>query len=395
MVRERKFVDIDVVTRLRQIGLSWKIIAQHPDVNVSRDVLLKWRKEVAFVEPKQTIDSDNLDKLVADHTICQPRRGEISIAAHVSCVGFKVSRKQLRESIHRVDPSGVEERSRKRIKRAVYHSDGPHHCWHIDGNHKLIRWGIVIHGCIDGCTRNIIYLAARDNNRSTVVLEAFEDGVARYQIPMKVRSDFGGENILVAKYMIHYRGPQCKPFIAGPSTRNTRIERLWRDMRQHTIQAYIDLFYDFERNDMDLSNLLHIFTLQYLFLPRINADLQQFIEMWNNHKLSSESNRTPQQLLLHYNADTTATPVVIDDADDDEEEVHDDEEEPTSSESATAALGDSVPCEPIECPLNDAQMHEFRQRIEPLLLADPFNTLALKFIQSMHIMNDIFYRAAV
>ena len=72
------------------------------------------------------------------------------------------SSRQQRDSIHRVDPEGVEERSRKRIKRAVYHSDGPHYCWHIDGNHKLIRWGIVIYGCIDGCTRNVIYLAVID-----------------------------------------------------------------------------------------------------------------------------------------------------------------------------------------------------------------------------------------
>ena len=74
MVRKCRFVDIDVVNRLRQIGLSWKIIAEHPEVNVSRDVLLKWRKEVDFVEPKQSIDSDYFDKLVVDHTLCQPRR---------------------------------------------------------------------------------------------------------------------------------------------------------------------------------------------------------------------------------------------------------------------------------------------------------------------------------
>ena len=82
---------------LRQIGLSWKIIAEHPEVNVSRDVhLIKWRKEVDFVEPKQSIDSDNLDKLVVDHTLCQPRRGEISIAAHVSCSGFKFTSQRFK-----------------------------------------------------------------------------------------------------------------------------------------------------------------------------------------------------------------------------------------------------------------------------------------------------------
>ena len=29
---------------------------------------------------------------------------------------------------------------------------------HIDGNHKLIRWGFVIHGGIDGFSRKIMYL---------------------------------------------------------------------------------------------------------------------------------------------------------------------------------------------------------------------------------------------
>ena len=83
--------------------------------------------------------------------------------------------------------------------------------------------------------------------------------------------------------------------------------------------------------------------------------------------------------------------------DDDGEDGPNDEgdEEPTSSESATAVFGDSVTCEPIECPLNVAQLLEFRHRIVPLSLADPFDTLAVKFIQSLHIINDIFYRAAV
>jgi hypothetical protein len=25
--------------------------------------------------------------------------------------------------------------------------------WHLDGHHKLIRWGIVIHGFVDGYSR--------------------------------------------------------------------------------------------------------------------------------------------------------------------------------------------------------------------------------------------------
>ena len=110
--------------------------------------------------------------------------------------------------------------------------------------------------------------------------------MARYKLPMKVRADFGGENIKIAQYMIEHRG-SIDAFKTGSSANNTRIERLWRDMRNHTIQAYIDLFRYFETNcEMDPSNLLDISTLPHLFLPRINEELEQFIAMWNNHKLS-------------------------------------------------------------------------------------------------------------
>ncbi|KAI5987282.1 hypothetical protein EDD15DRAFT_2173867, partial [Pisolithus albus] len=34
--------------------------------------------------------------------------------------------------------------------RHKYHIKQPNALWHIDGHHKLIRWGIVIHGFIDG-----------------------------------------------------------------------------------------------------------------------------------------------------------------------------------------------------------------------------------------------------
>ena len=112
--------------------------------------------------------------------------------------------------------------------------------------------------------------------------------------------------------MIRHRGPGTKAFKAVPSTHNTRIERLWRDMRENTIQAYIDLFRGFEEDGMLLTNLLHIFTLQFLFMPRIQADLDQFVNMWNSHKLSTERNRTPQQILNFYMVDSTAAPEIVD-----------------------------------------------------------------------------------
>lgn len=42
--------------------------------------------------------------------------------------------------------------------RRVYNVAGPHHLWHHDGHHKLIRYGLITHGCVDGFSRTVIYL---------------------------------------------------------------------------------------------------------------------------------------------------------------------------------------------------------------------------------------------
>ena len=60
----------------------------------------------------------------------------------------------------------------------------------------------------------------------------------------------------------------------------------------------MDLFKSFERMGMKIDNPWRIFTLQYLFMPRIQEDLNAFKSIWNNHALSTEKNRTPLQLLI-------------------------------------------------------------------------------------------------
>ena len=69
---------------------------------------------------------------------------------------------------------------------------GPHHLWHMDGHHKLIRYGLITHGCIDGNTRAVIYLGFKDSNKSSVVLDLFKAGVKEFQLPSRVRGDKGG-----------------------------------------------------------------------------------------------------------------------------------------------------------------------------------------------------------
>lgn len=163
------------------------------------------------------------------------------------------------------------------------------------------RWKIVVHGCIDGYSRRIIYLKAANNNCSDTVLHLFVDGVNRLGLPSRVRAERGGENVGVAQYMLEHplRGPGRGSFISGTSVHNQRIERLWRDLFQSCLVIFYRLFYGMEDNGfLDIENPIHIFCLQYVFIPRINTALYQFLESWNNHPISSMHNMSPIQLWI-------------------------------------------------------------------------------------------------
>ncbi|CAH3137608.1 unnamed protein product, partial [Pocillopora meandrina] len=76
----------------------------------------------------------------------------------------------------------------------------------IDGNHKLIQpYKIVIHGGLDGFSRMIVFLQASTNNRALTVLQYFQSAVEHYNLPSRVHSDLGMENIEVARFMLQER----------------------------------------------------------------------------------------------------------------------------------------------------------------------------------------------
>ena len=157
---------------------------------------------------------------------------------------------------------------------------------HIDGNHKLRDFNLVIHAGIDGFSRAFVYISCNDNNEAKTAMMAFSEGVKEYGVPEAVRSDRGAENRTVAAFMLYTRGEASRCFYAGRSTQHQRIERLWRDVRRVVSNFYKTIFYFFvSQYGLDFDNVHVVFCIHYLFLPRINDDLNRFKIAWNSHRI--------------------------------------------------------------------------------------------------------------
>ena len=178
-------------------------------------------------------------------------------------------------------------------------SDISIHVFHnfVDGNHKLVRWRMVVHGGIDGFSRLIVYLNCSTNNNAQTVLCLFDNAVQCYDLPSRVRSDRGVENHEVGRYMLERRELDRGSMIVGSSVDNQRIERLWRDVFQAVLQTFYRLFCHIERMGiLDHLNDKHLFSLHYVYVPVINQALKLYSQSRNMHSLSSCHSKTPLQI---------------------------------------------------------------------------------------------------
>uniref|UniRef100_A0A7M5TZP3 Integrase catalytic domain-containing protein n=1 Tax=Clytia hemisphaerica TaxID=252671 RepID=A0A7M5TZP3_9CNID len=292
--RPSKDINEDQVLALKTIGFKWKEIADL--IGVSDRTLRTRRKE--FTQEILTYDVINdyeLDNIIQDILEDSPNSGERMITGALLSKSIKVKRQRVRESLDRVNPN--RQSLSRRITRRVYNVASPNALWHMDGFHKMIRWRLVIHGCIDGYSRLITFLNCSNNNRADTVLNLFIGSLNRFRCPLRIRSDHGMENTSVARWMLENLGVDKKPFITGRSVHNQRIERLWVDVKGYVASLFIDLFRAMETDGLlDIDDELHLFCLHFVFIPRINRLLNEFSSSWNNHPLRTEKNMTPNQL---------------------------------------------------------------------------------------------------
>jgi hypothetical protein len=122
-------------------------------IGVHRNTLTSYLKANNLQRRYSTISNDDLDNLVRMFKVRRPESGFRYLVGYLRNRGLKIQRRRVLGALRRIDVLGQRLRDRKAIRRRKYYVRRPNALWHVDGHHKLIRWGIVIHAFIDGYCR--------------------------------------------------------------------------------------------------------------------------------------------------------------------------------------------------------------------------------------------------
>lgn len=136
-------------------GRGIKITKLAKVIGVHRNTLTRYLKKYKIDYQHSGITDDELDTSVREFREEKPNSGIRYTTGYLRTLGYRIQRDRITASLRRIDPLGQVLRHQTTIRRRQYRVPRPNALWHIDGHHKLIRWGVVIHGAADGYCRTV------------------------------------------------------------------------------------------------------------------------------------------------------------------------------------------------------------------------------------------------
>ncbi|CAL8234262.1 unnamed protein product [Arctogadus glacialis] len=105
-----------------------------------------------------TMTDAELDNMVRAIKTQMANAGYRSVKGQLMAMGSRVQWERITDSMHRLDAAGILFRLARLgcTVRRSYSVRGPLALVHIDTNHKLIRYNLVIFGGVDGFSRKVV-----------------------------------------------------------------------------------------------------------------------------------------------------------------------------------------------------------------------------------------------
>ena len=165
-------------------------------------------------------------------------RGFRSIWHTLQMDGMRVPRLVVEMLLRELDPEGVSERRKHRLRRRIYYNPGPNFAWYCDGYDKLKPFGFPIHGCIDGWSRKIswLYVIHSNNLPSNIAKYYLEAVMACNGCPHRPCDRLRNRmynGIMAGMHSFFRNDPNSHRYV--PSPRNQRIEGWWSFLKKNQI----------------------------------------------------------------------------------------------------------------------------------------------------------------
>jgi hypothetical protein len=158
--RPKKIIDRDWLKQALHPSNKLTIVKIAKICEVHPQTIYGAMREYEFDWGWTPVSNEELDTLIKGFRLKKPGSGFRYATAFLHRHGFRVQQTRILDTLRENDRLGQELRTHTAIDRQQYSVIRSNYMWHMDGHHKLINYGIVLHGIVDGHDRTVYLLVS-------------------------------------------------------------------------------------------------------------------------------------------------------------------------------------------------------------------------------------------